>query len=133
MLQLLDNPVWQALNSADCRFNLGDNVAGYFPEAVSPFAALPEWTPEMQSILYDRLPAERSWSVVIKDPVEFAAEWELKFTTSLYQMICHKLIPIQLDTIDCRPLDISHVPDMLALTALTKPGPFAERTTQRLR
>jgi len=130
LIQLLDNPVWQALNSADSRFNPGDNIVGYFPEAVSPFAALPEWTPEMQSILYDRLPPNRSWSVVIKEPVEFAAEWELKFTTSLYQMIYHKLIPLSLDNIDCRPLNSSDVPDMLALTELTKPGPFAERTIE---
>lgn len=130
MLQLLDNPVWHALNSTDSRFNLGDTIVGYFPEAVSPFAALPEWTPDMQSILYDRLPPERSWSVVVKEPVEFAAEWELKFTTSLYQMICHKLIPIQLNNVDYRPLNTSHVPAMLALTTLTKPGPFAERTIE---
>ena len=69
MLQILDNPVWQALNSADSRFNLGDNIVGYLPAEVSPFAALPVWTKENQKILYDRLPAGRSWSAMLKEKV----------------------------------------------------------------
>jgi GNAT superfamily N-acetyltransferase len=130
MLDILDNPVWQALNSVDSRFNLGDNIVGYLPEEVSPFAALPTWTVENQSLLYDRLPAGRSWSAMLKEQVVFSDKWELVFTTPLWQMICHKLIPVQMGKIDCRPLHTSHIPAMLALTALTKPGPFAERTIE---
>ncbi len=130
LTEILDNPVWQALNSADSRFNLGDSLVGYLPAEVSPFAALPEWTNENQSILYDRLPDGRSWSAMLKEKVIFSDKWELTFTTVLYQMICHKPIPVAMDNIDCRPLNSSHVPAMLALTALTKPGPFGERTIE---
>ncbi len=130
MLQILDNPVWQALNSADSRFNLGDDLVGYLPAEVSPFAALPTWTKENQAILYDRLPVGRSWSAMLKEQVVFSAQWELVFTTPLWQMICHKLIPVKMGVVDCRVLNTSHIPAMLALTALTKPGPFAERTIE---
>lgn len=130
MFQILDNPVWQALNSADSRFNLGDNIVGYLPAEVSPFAALPEWTEEMQSLLYHQLPEDRSWSAMIKGPVIFSDKWEPTFTTPLWQMICHKLIPVKMDAVDCRPLNFSHIPAMLALTSLTRPGPFGERTIE---
>lgn len=124
----LDNPVWQALNSTDSRFNLGNAIAGYLPAAVSPFAALPDWTEENQAILFDTLPSGRSWSVIRKEPVTFTGAWELMFSTSLHQMVCEELLPANIGNADVRPLGREHVPAMLALTALTKPGPFAERT-----
>ncbi len=130
MLHILDNPVWQALNSVDSHFNLGDNIVGYLPAEVSPFAALPTWTKENQSILYERLPEGRSWSAMLKEQVVFTDKWELVFTTPLWQMICFKFVPVEMGTVDCRTLNTSHIPAMLALTALTKPGPFAERTIE---
>lgn len=125
---MLDNPVWQALNSVDSRFNLGDAVAGYFPADVSPFAALPNWSAALQQTLFERLPADRSWSVMIKDPVELTAAWELRFSTTLHQMTCTDFTPYHNGAIETMPLSNSHVPAMLELTALTKPGPFLEHT-----
>lgn len=127
-MQVLDNPVWQALNSVDSHFNLGDQVTGYFPADVSPFAALPYWSATLQQTLYACLPAGRSWSVMIKEPVELIAAWELKFSTTLHQMTCTDFTPYHNGEIDTQPLNSSHVPAMLALTALTKPGPFLEHT-----
>lgn len=129
-MHILDNPVWQALNSADSRFNQGDAVAGYFPEEVSPFAALPNWSAAMQQVLYQRLPENRSWSAMVKEPVVFEAEWELKFSTTLHQMTCENFIPYSNSNIETQPLTTTHIPAMLALTALTKPGPFLQRTIE---
>ncbi len=128
LLQPLNNPAWHALNSVDSRFNLGDKIAGYFPADVCPFAALPDWNKEMQQYLYDKLPAERSWSVMQKDPVTFSALWDLRFSLGLHQMVCKDLLPVTIENIDCRPLDTTHVPAMIELTTQTKPGPFMERT-----
>ena len=124
----LDNPAWQALNSADSRFNLGDTVAGYFPAAVAPFAALPDWSEAMQLYFYNNAPSDRSWFVVRKEPVTLSALWDLRFTTTLHQMVCKNFQPVPNQKLDLRSLDTTDVPDMLALTALTKPGPFTERT-----
>lgn len=82
----------------------------------------------MQQYFYDKAPAERSWSVMRKDAVEFSALWDLRFSLSLHQMVCNDLSPVTIENIDCRPLDATHVPAMIALTTLTKPGPFMERT-----
>jgi len=129
-LQTLDNPVWHALKSADSRFNLGDTIAGYFPADIAPFAALPDWSEAKQLYLYDNVPAGRSWSVIRKEPVKFSALWDLRFAITLHQMICTGLVPPTIDNVDCRPLGATHVPAMLALTALTQPGPFMKRTIE---
>lgn len=124
----LDNPVWQALNTADSRFNLGNAVVGYFPAEVCPFAALPDWSEANQKLLYEQLPPNRSWSVMIKDPVEFTGVWETRFSTTLHQMVCEKLIPVTSKEVVCKPLSEEQVPAMLKLTELTKPGPFYKHT-----
>jgi GNAT superfamily N-acetyltransferase len=129
-LHPLDNPAWQALNSADSRFNLGDNIAGYFPADVAPFAALPDWNEAMQLYFYNHAPAGRSWFVMQKEPVVFSPLWGLRFTTTLHQMVCRNFQPAPHQKLDLRPLDTADVPDILALTALTKPGPFTERTIE---
>lgn len=129
-MHLLDNPVWQSLNSSDKRFNLGNETAGYLPAEVSPFAALPEWTEANQRILYNTLPDGRSWSAMLRENVNFTACWEVTFSTTLHQMVCDELVAAHIGNVDVRPLTTEHVPAMLALTALTKPGPFGERTIE---
>ncbi|MEO8173480.1 MAG: GNAT family N-acetyltransferase [Sediminibacterium sp.] len=129
-MQLLDNPAWHALNSVDSRFNMGDAIARYFPADIAPFAALSDWTEEMQAYFYEHAPVERSWSVVRKEPVTLSPIWELRFSITLHQMACTKFSPVTIPGIDVRSLNNTHVPDMLALTAVTKPGPFMERTIE---
>ncbi|MES2372104.1 MAG: GNAT family N-acetyltransferase [Bacteroidota bacterium] len=127
-MQPLDNPAWHALNSADSRFNIGDKIAGYFPADIAPFAALPDWNEAMQKYFYDHAPANRSWSVVRKEPVTLSSLWDLRFSITLHQMVCNTFLPVIIPDIDIRSLNETHVPGMLALTAITKPGPFMERT-----
>lgn len=129
-MQPLDNPAWYALNGADSRFNIGDKIAGYFPADICPFAALPDWSNEMQAYLYDHAPSNRSWSVIRKDAVDFSALWDLRFTLTLHQMVCTDLLPVTIPNTEVRWLNTTHVPDMLALTAITQPGPFMERTIE---
>lgn len=129
-MQPLDNPAWHALNSADSRFNIGDEIAGYFPADVAPFAALPDWSEEMQTYFYDHAPADRSWSAVRKEPITISQLWDLRFSITLHQMVCTNFLPAAIPGTDVRPLNTTHVPDMLALTAITKPGPFMERTIE---
>jgi GNAT superfamily N-acetyltransferase len=128
-LHPLDDPIYQALQSADSRFNLGDAIAGYFPADVSPFAALPDWSDPMQEILYERLPKNRSWSILLAaEPSLNKKLWEIKFEAPLWQMVCGKPVPVHNNTVTIEPLTSKHVPAMLALTAATKPGPFYANT-----
>jgi ribosomal protein S18 acetylase RimI-like enzyme len=127
-MEALENPVWEALNSIDKRFNLGDDIVSYFDETVSPFVGLSTWDDASQQYAMDILPEGRSWSVMVSEPVTFSNNINIVFSIPLYQMDCSDFIPIQLNGVDVRPLTALNVPEMLVLTELTKPGPFLDRT-----
>lgn len=124
----LGNPVWEALNSIDKRLNIGDGIVSYFDEAVSPFVGLLTWDDAGQQHAMNVLPAGRSWSVMVSKPVIFSNNSNVVFSIPLYQMDCTSFKPIQLKSIDIRPLTSKNIQEILLLTALTKPGPFLERT-----
>lgn len=127
-MQTLENPVWQALGSGDSLLNQGDQVIKYFSTAVSPFLGMESWEKENQLHLLKSMLAERSFSVMIQDQINFIDQFEVVFTTPLYQMVCNKLIPALLSSTKSNALELKDVPAMLVLTALTKPGPFLSET-----
>jgi len=127
-MHILENPVWQALSTRDSRFNQGDQVVKYFSSEVSPFLGMDSWEDEHQHILLQSMPKGRSFSVMIQDKINFIDEFEVVFTTPLYQMVCNKLNPALQDGKKSIALDLKNVPEMLALTELTKPGPFLPET-----
>jgi predicted GNAT family acetyltransferase len=127
-LHLLDNPVWNALNSADSHLNIGNEEVAYFSPTISPFVGLPHWSSALQQVLHDQLPATGSWSTVVAKPIHFIESWELVFTLTLHQMVCEKATAVLDDSIPYRSLGTTDIPAMLALTAITKPGPFLEKT-----
>ena len=123
---LLDNPVWEALATEDARLNCGNDVVKYFAEDVSPFVGMKHW--DDLAMLEKELPVDRHFSVMIANQVRIPACFEVVFTTPLYQMVCTRFQPIFDNGVVMRSLDAADVPAMLALTALTKPGPFSQRT-----
>ncbi len=123
---LLDNPVWEALATEDARLNCGNDVVKYFAEDVSPFVGMKHW--DDLAMLEKELPVDRYFSVMIANQVRIPACFEVVFTTPLYQMVCTRFQPIFDNGVVMRSLDAADVPAMLALTALTKPGPFSQRT-----
>ena len=127
-MQTLENPVWQALGSGDSLLNQGDQVIKYFSSAISPFLGMESWEKENQLHLLKSMPAERSFSVMIQDNINFIDQFEVVFTTPLYQMVCNKLIPTLQSSTKSNVLELKDVPAMLVLTALTKPGPFLSET-----
>lgn len=129
-MNLLDNPIWNALNSEDSHFNMGSEKVAYFSPAISPFVGLPIWNEAMQEQLHKHLPVTGTWSTMVKESIIFSNKFELKFTTTLHQMVCEKEISSSYEKITCRLLEEDDVPAMRALSAITKPGPFLEKTKQ---
>ncbi len=125
---ILDNPVWEALTKEDKRFNIGTHALAFFPEDVSPFVGMEHWNEEDLTRMESLLPAERSFSVMIAREVMIPQNFEIIFTTPLYQMTCNRLQPIAQAGATIQHLGEADVPAMLALTALTKPGPFLQHT-----
>ncbi len=127
-LHPLDNPIWSALNSLEKNKNQGNADVAYFSPEISPFAAVSEWNGASMQKLLNGLPKDRSFSTLIAHPIQFNESWEIIFELMLFQMICTEPFFVEKNGLDIRKLSDEHIPEMLELTALTKPGPFLQRT-----
>jgi ribosomal protein S18 acetylase RimI-like enzyme len=125
-----DNPVWDALNSHQARFNAGTGKLRFFSSDVSPFIGMQHWDEEDIARLKDQLPDDRTFSVMINRQVQLPAGFEIVFNCTLFQMVCHRLPAMVSPAELIRPLGYDDVPQMLELTAKTKPGPFLKRTIE---
>lgn len=162
MTHLLDNPVWNALNSGNKNLAEGNERAKYFPKDVAPFVGLKDTSRGDFDSLYDQLPIGSVAAVVTPHDIVIPELWKLILETKLLQMVCEnpakpvddnpakpvadnpanpaahnpanpvadsppKPAGIEHDLV---PLDKRHVPEMIALTQLTNPGPFYSRTIE---
>jgi ribosomal protein S18 acetylase RimI-like enzyme len=138
MLTVLNNPIWTALTTANKELNAGTETLAFLDPEIAPFIAMPSWDEKSQKILLEQAPKNRSWFILIAEEVDFIEEFELVSSIPLYQFICPKLISVQRDgnvdkstpNVEILPLNNTHVDEMVALTALTKPGPFRSRTIE---
>lgn len=124
----LDNPIWNALNSGDQNKNQGDETIAIFYPEISPFVGLENWGKKSQLALYKVLPSSRSCSTLIAEAFVLEPNWELIFSLPLHQLVCTSLKSFSGKKAVIKPLGEADIPAMLELTALTKPGPFTQRT-----
>jgi ribosomal protein S18 acetylase RimI-like enzyme len=128
MTHPLDNPVLASLAGPHARFALTEGGAARYPADMSPFCALPG----------DPRPADWAAAARLVSPgetVAFPAQdgppppgWETIWVGDGVQLIAEGLTG-QPDP-EAVPLGPADVPDMLALTARTQPGPFLTRTVE---
>jgi len=130
MDHILDNPAWNALINGNNQFSNGNESAKYFNEEISPFIGLKEYSQENFDILYDMIPHDSPVGFVVPGEIQVPDTWKVLGKISAYQMIYN--LPSILAKIEIEPIPLTkeHVPEMLALTKLTNPGPFAERTIE---
>ncbi len=124
----LDNPIWNALNSEDKNKNQGNETVSIFYPEISPFVGLENWSASSQQQLFTQLPIARSCSTLIASPFVLEPYWDLVFSLTLYQLVCSSIKPFSGKQALIKQLGDEDIPAMLALTALTKPGPFTQRT-----
>jgi ribosomal protein S18 acetylase RimI-like enzyme len=132
----LDNPIWQALTTTHAGFAEICNSARKFPPEVSVLAGFPEPTSENYASLAALLSPDETIGLFLQQPPDPPAPWTVVSTGSLLQMLCennsfsspaHRSNGSKSEPEFIR-LTQSDVPEMLALTKLTKPGPFGRRT-----
>jgi ribosomal protein S18 acetylase RimI-like enzyme len=129
MDHVLDNPVWSALTSGNAAFCVGNEVAKFFPADVSPFVSIKENSVENFKTLYNLVPNDGG-RLFIGDnaEIEIPAEWNLLLCLKGRQMVYNGNAKPLEDESELVDLTDEHIPQMLALTKLTNPGPFAPRT-----
>lgn len=125
---LLDNPVWHALSTEQRALALGNRLAKRFPADISPFGGLIDQSPAAYQALEEILPGAVTALALDTEPI-LPRNWEMVHSGEMYQMICES--PTLLDDRPIfRELTMADVPEMLALTKLTEPGPFLPRTIE---
>jgi len=128
MEHVLDNPAWNALISGNKNLSYGNDRVKYFDPSVSPFVAFSENTADNFDLLYDLLPHDGPVLFVTPGEITIPGVWKVLRTIRGVQMVFDVLRSEEAPQLDLVQLTDDHIPQMLALTNLTNPGPFAART-----
>ena len=125
---MLDNPIWHALSTAQRTLAHGNGLAKRFSTDIAPFGGLIDQSPAAYQALEEILPGAVTALFLDAEPI-LPNNWEMVHRGAMYQMICET--PALLDERPIfRELTMADVPEMLALTKLTEPGPFLPRTIE---
>ncbi len=128
MDHILDNPAWNALISGNHQLSNGDEEVKYFDREISPFAGLKENSTDNFSKLYELIQHDSPIAFVTAAETQIPDQWKVLHQISAFQMVYNQqAVPAGVN-MDLTLLNEENVPEMLALTQLTKPGPFAAET-----
>jgi predicted GNAT family acetyltransferase len=125
----LDEVVWNALVATQNRFALGDGLAKRYPAAVAPFAAMANSSPASFVALRSLIDAQGPVALVTTGNVLPPPGFSIIRRAPLLQMIWQGSAHGQSELQHVR-LSEDDVPEMLALTTATQPGPFGPRTVE---
>jgi len=128
MLHLLDNPIWNGLISGNDHLANGTGEVRYFDKEVSPLIGMKEYSRDNFDTLHQLITEERNLVTLTAFAVTVPPQWQLIRSVKILQMVFNGTAPTRDEQFT--PLQTQHVPAMLALTKLTNPGPFAERTIE---
>ncbi|MDB5031639.1 GNAT family N-acetyltransferase [Mucilaginibacter sp.] len=128
MEHILDNPAFNALISGNKQLANGNELVKYFDKDVSPFVGFKENTTYSFQLLYDLISHTGPVGFISPAETEIPKQWKVANTIKCLQMIFEGEVPQEHNEAELIPLTNQHVPQMLALTKLTNPGPFAPRT-----
>jgi ribosomal protein S18 acetylase RimI-like enzyme len=121
----LDNMVWEALGGPQFRLGATDGHIRHFDPTIAMFAAVADpWSSDFAT-----LPAGHDFGFVTTRSVPFPSHVEVLREVVITQLIAeHPKLATPRDGLVA--LTDAHMPAMMALAELTKPGPFASRTNK---
>ncbi|OKS84771.1 GNAT family N-acetyltransferase [Mucilaginibacter polytrichastri] len=130
MDHVLDNPLFNALLTGNKHFANGTADVKYFPKEVSPFAGTKDLSAASLTQLHDMLPADRVVALITASQPEIPMQWQVLHQSLVHQMMGNGVQVPAGNNDEIIPLTKADIPQMLALTQLTNPGPFEERTIE---
>lgn len=128
----LDNVIWQALSTRQTQFAQSYDGARRFVPEVTSLAGFRDPGPQGYESLAGLLGPRGTAGIFLDHPYEPREGWEFVAGAPLLQMVCENGA-----TSATPPVGLGHEfvelgekdsPEMVELTALTKPGPFGRRT-----
>ncbi len=128
-MHALDNIIWKALTTRQSHFAEGSDGARRFVPEVGPLAAFEPASDRTYSSLASLVKDGGTVGVFLNDAYEPRTGWEFIAGAPLLQMICENgASPHSNGHLKIETLGDKDSPEMIELTALTKPGPFGPRT-----
>jgi ribosomal protein S18 acetylase RimI-like enzyme len=128
----LENIIWQALTTRQDKFAESFGEARRFMPEVTLLGGFREPTPEGYESLAGLLDTRATIGLFLEMPYQPRAGWEFIAGAPLLQMVCENGSASSILRTDSDPelveLGDADSPEMIELTALTKPGPFGKRT-----
>lgn len=128
----LDNIIWQALTTRQDKFAESFGEARRFMPEVTLLGGFRGPTPEGYESLAGLLDTRATVGLFLEEPYQRRAGWEFIAGAPLLQMVCENGSASSILRTDSDPelveLGDADSPEMIELTALTKPGPFGKRT-----
>jgi len=125
-LTVLDNPIWHSLTTAHRKLSRRHGLACRYPKDVSPLAAMQSPSAQAYEDLRALVGADEGVGLFTAEPLDVPSDWQVARARLIDQMICTQLsAPAPAGAIpEIQTLQAADVPEMLALTAATEPGPF---------
>lgn len=126
-MALLDRPIWSALTTRQKHLAEGGPRALRYPVDMTPFADMIDLSAASFAALGDLMTGSQVAALFTPEPVDVPAGFKVVLAETGEQMIGSPAdSPLRdAEIVTLGPAD---VPAMMALTELTKPGPFALRT-----
>lgn len=123
----LDDPIWTALTTRQRALAVGGALARRYPPDITPFAAMLDMSPRSFAALHGLMSKSDFVVLFTPDPVNPPAGFEIRLAATGEQMVG---TPEGSPTrgVEIVTLGADDVAEMMALTELTKPGPFGART-----
>ncbi|MCA1512941.1 GNAT family N-acetyltransferase [Bradyrhizobium sp. NBAIM01] len=124
---LLDRPIWSALTTSQKHLAEGGPRALRYPVDMTPFADMADMSAASFAALGDLMSGSQVAVLFTPEPIEVPAGFKVLLAEPGEQLIGSPADTSPRDAEIVR-LGATDVPAMMALTELTKPGPFAART-----
>ncbi|MCC8426847.1 GNAT family N-acetyltransferase [Mucilaginibacter sp. UR6-11] len=127
MEHVLDNPAYNALATGNKSLARGSEQIKYFDKEVGAFIGFKENSACNFEFLHDDADYDNVAIFISPIEIEIPQQWQVLNEIKCLQMI-YDGGAMAIDDTGLVALTEEHVPQMLELTRLTNPGPFASRT-----
>ena len=131
MDHILDNMIWNAITTGNNDIAIINGDVGCYLPDIAPFAGMKNFNDVNLKRLYEFIPPNRNVAISSLHKMDHDEnKWKLIQPMDVTQMLYEHTV----NTFTTKnsslivPLSEEHIPQMLELTAITRPGPFLQQT-----
>ena len=131
MDHILDNMIWNAITTGNNDIAIINGDVGCYLPDIAPFAGMKNFNDVNLKRLYEFIPPNRNVAISSLHKMDHDEnKWKLIQPMDVTQMVYEHTV----NTFTTKnsslivPLSEEHIPQMLELTAITRPGPFLQHT-----